>query len=176
MREKEVKVLNIDKHDIENKLKSIGAILIKDEEQINIRFDSEDSILKKNLNGYLRIRITKNLLNGETKNTMTFKKSISRDKLRVNEEIETEISNVEETTKILEILGYKKKRPGFKHRKSFLYDNIMFEIDTWDKETYPKPYLEIEMSSEEDLEKAIKLLNLDRTQITSKSIAELRKA
>jgi adenylate cyclase class 2 len=176
MREKEVKVLNIDKDEIENKLKNIGATLIKDEEQINIRFDSEESILKKNLNGYLRIRITKNLLNGETKNTMTFKKSISRDKLRVNEEIETEISNVEETSKILEILGYKKKRPGLKHRRSYIYDNIIFEIDTWDKETYPKPYLEIEMSSEEDLEKAIKLLNLDRSQITSKSIAELRKA
>lgn len=176
MREKEVKVLNIDKDDIENKLKNIGATLIKDEEQINIRFDSEESILKRNLNGYLRIRITKNLLNGETKNTMTFKKSISRDKLRINEEIETEISNVEETTKIIEILGYKKKRPGLKHRRSYFYDNIIFEIDTWDKETYPKPYLEIEMSTEEDLEKAIKLLNLDRTQITSKSIAELRKA
>ncbi|MDF2676860.1 MAG: hypothetical protein K0Q97_1173 [Bacillota bacterium] len=176
MREKEVKVLNIDKDEIENKLKNIGATLIKDEEQINIRFDSEESILKKNLNGYLRIRITKNLLNGETKNTMTFKKSISRDKLRVNEEIETEISNVEETSKILEILGYKKKRPGLKHRRSYIYDNIIFEIDTWDKETYPKPYLEIEMATEEDLEKAIKLLNLDRSQITSKSIAELRKA
>ncbi len=43
------------------------------------------------------------------------------------------------------------------------------------KETYTKPYLEIEVSSEEDLEKAIKLLNLDRSQVTTKSIDELRK-
>ena len=51
----------------------------------------------------------------------------------------------------------------------------MFEIDTWDEETYPKPYLEIEVSSYEDLEKAITLLDLDRSQITTKAIDELRK-
>ena len=56
-----------------------------------------------------------------------------------------------------------------------MYENIMFEIDTWDEETYPKPYLEIEVSSYEDLEKAITLLNLDRSQITTKAIDELRK-
>jgi len=175
MKEREVKVLNIDKDEIEKKLKDVGAILLKDEEQTNIRFDTETDFLKKKYNGYLRIRITKNLLNGDTKNTLTFKKSISRGKLRVNEETETEISNFEETVKIIEFLGYNKKRPGYKHRRSYSYDNITYEIDTWDIETYSKPYLEIEMSSEEELEKAIKLLNLDRSQITTKSIDELRK-
>ncbi len=175
MREREVKVLNIDKDEIEKKLKKIGAVLIKDEEQTNIRFDTNDNFLKETYNGYLRIRITNNLLDGKIKNTLTFKKSISRDKMRVNEETETEISNCEETIKILKFLGYDKKRPGYKHRRSYLYDNIIFEIDTWDKDTYAKPYLEIEMSSEEELEKAIKLLGLDRKQITTKSIFELRK-
>lgn len=175
MKEKEVKVLNIDTDEIENKLKSIGAMLLKDEEQTNIRFDTEDNYLKKTYNGYLRLRITKNNLKDETKNTLTFKRSISRDKLRINEETETEVSSCEEIIKILQILGYNKKRPGYKHRKSYTYDNIIFEIDTWDKETYPKPYLEIEMSAEEDLERVIELLQLDREQITSKSIDELRK-
>ncbi|WP_326910491.1 class IV adenylate cyclase [Sedimentibacter sp. MB31-C6] len=175
MREREIKVLNIDKDEIERKLIKIGAYLIKDEEQTNIRFDTEDNFLKKNHKGYLRIRITKNLLNGEIKNTLTLKRSINRDKLRVNEETETEISNWKDTVKILEIMGYKQKRPGYKHRKSYSYDNIFFEIDIWDKETYSKPYLEIEMSSEDELEKAIKLLDLDRKQITTKSIDELNK-
>ena len=56
-----------------------------------------------------------------------------------------------------------------------MYENIMFEIDTWDKETYSKPYLEIEVPSDKELEKAIILLNLDRSQITTKPIDELRK-
>lgn len=175
MKEREVKVLNIDKDEIEKKLKGMGAILLKDEDQTNIRFDTEDNYLKKTYNGYLRLRITKNNLNEEIKNTLTFKRNISRDNLRINEETETEVSNWEETVKILQILGYNKKRPGYKHRKSYLYDNIVFEIDTWDEETYPKPYLEIEMIDEEDLERAIELLQLDREQITSKPIDELRK-
>ena len=175
MKEREVKVLNIDKEEIERKLINLGAVLIKDEEQINIRFDTEDNFLKNIHKSYLRVRITKNLLNGEIKNTLTFKKSVSRDKIRVNEEIETEISNSDETIKILQLLGYYKKRPGFKHRRSYLYDNINFEIDTWDEDTYPKPYLEIEVSTDEELEKAIDLLQLDRNQISTKSIDELRK-
>ncbi|MEL7649201.1 MAG: class IV adenylate cyclase [Sedimentibacter sp.] len=175
MREREVKVLNIDKDEIEKKLIEAGAVLIKDENQENYRFDTEDGYLKKTYNGYLRIRITKNNLTGKTKNIMTFKKSINRDTLRVNEETETEVSDWKSAAEILEVLGYRQKRPGFKHRRSYCYDNMYFEIDTWDKNTYPKPYLEIELSSEEDLEKAIVLLNLDRSQITTKSIDELRK-
>lgn len=175
MREREVKVLNINKVELENKLKSVGATLVKDENQVNYRFDTPDGYLKKAHNGYLRIRVVENLLTGKTKSLMTFKKSINRDAIRVNEETETEISDWESTAKILEILGYKQKRPGRKHRRSYVYDNIFFEIDTWDVSTYKKPYLEIEMSSEEDLEKAIVLLDLDRSQITTKSIDELRK-
>ncbi len=175
MKEREVKVLNIDKEEIEKKLINIGAKLIKDENQINYRFDTDDGILKKTYNGYLRIRITRNLLNGEIKNTLTFKRGLKRSVLRINEETETEISDWENTAKILELLGYKQKRPGYKHRRSYKYENITFEIDTWDEDTYSKPYLEIEMTSEEDLEKAIILLDLDRSQVTTKPIDELSK-
>ena len=175
MKESEVKVLNIDKDEIEKKLIDLGAKLIKDENQINYRFDTEDGYLKKTYNGYLRIRITENLLNGETKNTLTFKRSLKRNTLRINEETDTDISDWESTAKILELLGYKQKKPGYKHRRSYIYDNIIFEIDTWDKDTYSKPYLEIEMSTEEELEKAILLLDLDRSQVTTKPIDELSK-
>lgn len=175
MREREVKVLNIDKEEIEKKLIGLGAVLVKDEDQINYRFDTDDYFLKKKYMGYLRIRITKNNLSGETKTTMTFKRSIKRDSLRVNEEIDTDISDWESASQIIELLGYKQKRPGYKHRRSYVYENILFEIDTWDEKTYSKPYLEIEVTSEEELEKAIQLLNLDRSQITTKAIDELRK-
>lgn len=175
MREREVKVLNIDKKEIEKKLIDLGAVLVKDENQINYRFDTDDGFLKKTYKGYLRIRITENNLSGETKSTMTFKRNIKRDSLRVNEEIETDLSDWESASNIIELLGYKRKRPGYKHRRSYMYENIMFEMDTWDEKTYSKPYLEIEVASDEELEKAIRLLNLDRNQITTKAIDELRK-
>ena len=175
MKEREVKVLNIDKEDIEKKLIDIGAVLVKDENQINYRFDTDDYYLKKTYDGYLRIRITNDNLSGETISTMTFKRNLKRDSLRINEEVNTDLSNWESAAKIIELLGYKQKRPGYKHRRSYMYENILFEIDTWDEETYSKPYLEIEVFSDEGLEKAIKILNLDRSQITTKPIDELRK-
>ncbi len=85
MREREVKVLNIDKEEIEKKLIDIGAVLVKDENQINYRFDTDDYYLKKTYNGYLRIRISNDILSGESKITMTFKKNLKRDSLRINE-------------------------------------------------------------------------------------------
>lgn len=175
MDEIEVKVLNIDKEEIQKKLVKIGATLLKDEEQTNIRFDTEDKYLKNKYRGYLRIRITKNNLTGETINTLTLKKNISRDEFRVNEELETEIFNVSEAIKILEALKYCPKAPGKKRRISYIYEGILFEIDEWDKDIYPLPYLEIEVTKKSDLERAIELLNIDRKNITAKSIDELIK-
>jgi adenylate cyclase class 2 len=175
MREREVKVLNIDKEEIEKKLIDMGAVLVKDEDQTNYRFDTNDYFLKRTYNGYLRIRIIKDNLSGETKSTMTFKRGIKRDSLRVNEEMSTDVSDWESAAKIIGLLGYEKKRPGYKHRRSYMYENILFEIDTWDEQTYGKPYLEIEVTSDEELEKAIIMLNLDRSQITTNTIDELRK-
>lgn len=175
MNEIEVKVLNIDKEEIQKKLVKIGATLLKDEEQTNIRFDTEDKFLKNKYKGYLRIRTTKNNLTGETTNTLTLKRNISRDEFRVNEELETQILNVGEAIKILEALKYYPKTPGKKQRISYIYEGILFEIDEWDKDIYPQPYLEIEVIKENDLERAIELLNIDRKNITAKSIDELIK-
>jgi adenylate cyclase class 2 len=84
------------------------------------------------------------------------------------------INNVEEGIKILEALGYKMIHKGEKKRDSYKYESIMFEIDTWDKETYPYTYLEIEVEKEEDLKKAVKILGLNNKDVTKKSIEELR--
>lgn len=175
MNEIEVKVLKIDKDEIEQKLKNIGAKIVKDENQTNIRFDTKDYYLRNNLRGYLRIRVAENNLTGETVNTLTLKKNISRKGFRVNEETETLISDVEQTAKILESLGYLRKRPGKKHRVSYKYDDILFEIDTWDKSIYPYSYLEIEVQDESRLDFAINLLGIERSNVTSKSIDELIK-
>ncbi|QSX05489.1 class IV adenylate cyclase [Sedimentibacter sp. zth1] len=175
MNEIEVKVLYINKNEIINKLEKLGARLVKNEEQINIRFDTGNSHLKNTYHGYLRIRITKNNLDGKITNTLTLKKNLSREKFRVNEEIETEISNVEETIKILQSLNLIKKKPANKHRISYIYDDILFEIDEWDKTIYPYPYLEIEVKDKDKLERAIDLLDLDRENVTAKPIDELLK-
>jgi adenylate cyclase class 2 len=85
------------------------------------------------------------------------------------------IDNPKEMEKILEALGYELKYKGVKMRTSYKYENILFEIDIWDKETYPYPYLEIEVEREEDVTKAINLLEIDKSRISLKSIQELRR-
>lgn len=174
MREMEIKVLNINPIDIEKKLVDIGAHKIKNENQINMIFDTRDKFLDKNFNGYARIRISKDLIKNIDKTFLTVKKNIISEKTRQNIEHEMEINDSEKMIQILSDLGYELEHTGEKHRISYEHENILYEIDTWDKETYPYPYMEVEVKNEEDIEKAIINLDLDRKNITTKSIKQLR--
>ena len=173
-KELEVKVLGINKEEIEEKLKEIGAKLIKKEYQINTIFDTDNRSVKKDLNGYLRIRESRDLINENVKYIFTLKKNIAKDEVRENVEIETVIEDDKALIEILHNLDLTIKHRGSKDRTSYVYDNMRFDIDTWDSDTYPETYLEIEVDNREDLNKAIKLLDLNRENVTSKSLGQLR--
>ena len=175
-KELEVKVLNINKKQLEKKLISIGAKLIKKEHQINTIFDTDNDGQEETEKGYLRIREGKDLTSNEVEYIFTFKSNLSIDGLRENKEIETKVSDKDALIEILKILDINIKSEGTKERISYEYDGIRFDIDTWDKETYPYPYLEIEVTKKEDLEKAIKLLEIDEKDITLKSLKQLRES
>lgn len=175
MKEIEVKVLNIDPEEIEKKLVKLNAEKIKNEHQVNLIFDTPGFNLHKDYKGYARIRVKRNLDNNMEKTLLTVKKNISSDGARQNIEHEVEIDSSEEMKKILADLGYELKHRGEKHRISYRYEDILFEIDTWDKDTYPEPYLELEVKDKKDIERATELLSLDRESITSKSIQQLRR-
>lgn len=173
-KEIEIKVLNIDLDAMERKLKELGAKLISKEYQKNIIFDSKDRYVERELNSYLRIRETKNLLTDETIISLTLKKNVGRDGARKNIEITTRIDDIGSMISILKDLKYEIMEEGYKERRSYLYEKIRFDLDKWDKKTYPFPYMEIEVEKEEDLNKAINLLNINRNNITTKSIMELK--
>ena len=173
-KEIEVKVLNVDLDEMEKRLVDIGAKLISKEYQINTIFDSKDKYIENELNSYLRIRETKNLLTQEVRVNLTLKKNIGKDGARENLEITTAIDNKESIIYILKNLKYEKIEEGYKYRTSYIYQNIRFDLDKWDKNTYPYPYMEIEVQKKEDLEKAINLLKIDRNNISTKSIMELK--
>lgn len=175
MREVEVKVLNLDKKAIEAKLKSLGAKLVKKEKQINIRLDNVNQDIRKNYGGYMRVRETTDINTGDIINTMTLKRNISKDNVRINEEKEIVISDLNETIDILEALGFIKKTPGKKNRTSYKLGDLLFEIDEWEERIYPHPYMEIEGPSKEKIFEAIDLLGIDRKNVTSQSIDDLVK-
>lgn len=173
-KEIEVKVLDVNLKDIEKRLIDIGAKLVSKEYQINTLFDSQDKYIENNLNSYLRIRETKDLINEQTKINLTLKKNIGKKGVRENIEISSEIKNKRSIIEILKRLGYELTDEGYKDRISYIYENIRFDLDRWDGETYPYPYMEIEVEKKEDLEKAIKLLAINKNQISLKSIVELK--
>ncbi|MBV1819835.1 CYTH domain-containing protein [Anaerosalibacter bizertensis] len=173
-KELEVKVLNIDKEGIEKQLIGIGASLISREEQINYLLDSKENKIQNEHDSYLRLREKKDLETGKVDYTFTLKENVARDGIRENIEINTKIENKNALLYILEVLGVHTISKGFKERISYKYNDIRFDIDTWDKDTYPYTYMEIEVEKEEDLNKAIKILNIDEKNISTKSIVELR--
>lgn len=175
MRELEVKILNIDLEKMEEKIKSLGAKLISKEIQINILIDREDNYIEDQLDSYLRIRETKYILDKKTKITLTMKQNIAREGIRENIETNIDISDKEAMITLLDKLGYHVKDKGEKKRTSYSLNGARLDLDIWDKSTYPDPYMEIEVSSEDKLDQIIKLLNIKKDNISIKSILELRR-
>ncbi|EEI83447.1 class IV adenylate cyclase [Anaerococcus tetradius] len=171
-REIEVKVLDIDIDKMKEKLESLGGKLINHEFQTNYTFipkgEGEFS------DGYLRIRETI-YTNGENKDIeLTFKEVKTVDDVRINNEYTTHIDSVTMMIKILEHMGIELEYQGKKERISYTYKNQRFDIDIWDKETYPKPYMEIEFTNQSMIDEIIDDLDIDRASVTNKSITELR--
>ena len=172
MKEKEVKILGIDREKLIKKFASMNCKKIKDEIQKNYIYDTPEMFLE-NKNSYLRLRITEDKTTKKSKCILTFKQLLSRNEFRVNEETEVEVNDFKSMEKILFSMGYKLKHYGEKNRTSFQYKNILWEIDEWNKEFFPYVYVEAEVNSEDKFRSALSDLELENKTITSKSIREL---
>lgn len=173
-RELEVKVVGVDVVQIEEKLKHLKAKLVSREKQINSIYDYEDNSFEDKKQGYIRIRKTVNLLDRSEQSEFTIKKVIDSDGVREYEEIETLVSDPESLELILGELNLRKKHEGYKERTRYSLDGIVYDIDRWDEETLPYPYLEIEVESKEDLARAVEMIGVSKDKISLKSIRELR--
>lgn len=175
MKEKEVKILNVDFDEIEQILQTAGAALIKDENQINWIFKVDSLLTPEGECGYLRLRSTTSHLTQKTTHEFTLKMKEPNQKIRIYDELTTLVSDPEALIKMLNLINLPIQYRGEKTRKSYRWEGIDFEMDRWDEKTYPMPYLEIEVKEESDLDRALKLLNLSYSDVTTKSISELRK-
>ena len=174
-KELEVKVLGIDIKKIEKKIIELKGDLIADEVQVNTLIDSKARPIKESLDGYLRIRETEDQLSGKSKVVLTLKKNIENESLRENIELNSEIEDKETVLEILKNLGFDNIKVGYKERKSYRLNRARIDLDRWDKETYPFPYVEIEVESHENLNEIVDLLEIPRKNISNKSIIELQK-
>jgi len=157
MEEIEVKFLNINPREIEEKLKDSGAKKIFDKVYRRKVFDYPD--LRLNERGaYIRVR------DEGDKITLTFKQrlGVKTDDGKTNdegmEEVEIKVSDFEKTAEFLIKIGLKEKFYEENRRIRYQLDDIEFDIDFW---PLLDPYLEIEAPSWGRIDEAIKLLKLD---------------
>lgn len=174
-KELEVKILNMDFDKLEKKILKLGGDLIAEENQINTIIDSSKNPIKSYSNSYLRIREIENLKDKTMTTELTLKKNISAKGLRDNIEYTTEIKDKNSMLEILKELGFDFNEVGYKRRKSYTLNGARFDFDIWDKETYPFPYMEIEIESLKKLTQVTSLLGIPQENISYKSIVELKK-
>lgn len=168
-REIEVKVLGIVPKEIEEKLISLGAEKISREMQKNYTFAPQKGEFEK---GYLRIR--ESIVDDKkTPIELTFKEVKNDEEVRINNEFTVHIDSVSMMTSILEKMGVKLKYKGEKERISYRYKGQRFDIDIWDKETYPHPYMEIEFTNQSKIDEILDDLDIDKSRVTTKSISDL---
>lgn len=168
-REIEVKVLGIVPKEIEEKLISLGAEKISREMQKNYTFAPQTGEFEK---GYLRIR--ESIVDDKKAPIeLTFKEVKNDEEVRINNEFTVHIDSVSMMTSILEKMGVKLKYKGEKERISYRYKGQRFDIDIWDKETYPHPYMEIEFTNQSKIDEILDDLDIDKSRVTTKSISDL---
>lgn len=162
MEEIEIKYLDIDRVDIEQKLINLGATKVGDYHYRRVVFDYPDFRLDKDAS-WVRLR------DEGDKITLSFKKrlgeSAAQDKSTGNDEgmyeRETVVINFEATRDILLKIGLIEKMYQENKRTRYVLDDIEFDIDTW---PLLNPYLEIEGPSWEKVYEASEKIGFNREE------------
>ena len=145
--ETEVKILEINRKQIEEKLVSLGAKKVLDSDIRTLFFDFKDGTIVKAKN-LLRLR------QEENRAELTFKKVTFNQTTKQAEEYNVEVSDVETMQKILENLGIQETENMLKHRISYKIDNARFDIDRYlGKYSFIPEFMEIEAENADEIHK-----------------------
>ena len=142
----------IGEEDLINFIKNEDANLeiLKSDELVNLMKKTNDNFSK-----WIRLRRT----GDET--TITIKKIVDSKggyDLDAVEELEFNVSSIEEGKQFLEDLGYFFSRHQIKMRIAYDYKNTEIVIDKW---PLIEPYIEVEGSTKEEIDEAVEMLGFD---------------
>jgi len=136
----EVKILEINRADVEARLSALGAKKVFDGKIHALYFDLPDQHLK-------RSGLTLRLRMEGRKAVLTLKKDISNAAAKEREEFQTEINNFTVMRQILEAMGFSAWLVMKKHRTSYALPDAHVEVDQYqDDFSYIPEFLEIEGS------------------------------
>lgn len=169
MEEIEVKILNIDRQNVEEKLKSLGAKKVFEGVVDTHFFDFENKKLGKK--GVLA-RVRKM---GD-KVYFTVKKKISDDLAKIREEYECEVSDFDEIIKGFRVLGLIETYSFRKMRISYVLEGVHFEFDKFlSIYSFVPEFLEIEAKDIETIYKYALTLGFKKEDCKPYSIADIVK-
>lgn len=158
--EYEVTVLEIDKESLIQKLESLGAKKINDGLQKRYTYDFNPKLENK----WIRLRT-----NGK-KSTLTIKEVFDKNIIGGTNELEVEVDDFEKTNTILNELGYAHRNYQENYRTTYCLNGVNFDIDSW---PLIPTYLEIEGKNEDNVNKMIKLLNIDSKKVTTMDVTSI---
>ena len=124
MKELEVKILEVNRKKIEETLSSLGAKKVFDGDIQTLFFDFKDGAIIKSKD-VLRLR------KEQDKTELTYKKVQVTQTAKLAQEYSVEVSNLETMKEILENMGLSVIESMQKHRVSYLFNNIRFDIDQY---------------------------------------------
>ena len=151
--EYEVRVLEIDKEKIIQKLEQLGATKIADYNYKRRIYNFNPPTYQK----WIRLRT-----DGK-RTTLTIKK-LENLEIDGTKEMEIEVSDFEETNLMLNELGYVSHSYQENNRTRFILNDVEIDIDSW---PYIPPYLEIEGKDKRSVVDTLELLDVDESKITT---------
>ena len=154
--EYEIRVLEVDKDKIIDKLKSLNATFEWDKLQKRYVYD----FIPKLDNKWIRLRT-----NG-IKTTLTIKNLVSSE-IDGTQELEIEVSDFDRTNLILKELGYISKGYQENRRIQYNLNGVEVDIDSW---PMIPTYLEIEGPSEEAVYNAAEALGFTKEDCVSRDV------
>ncbi|MFH1398611.1 MAG: class IV adenylate cyclase [Candidatus Woesearchaeota archaeon] len=163
MQEIEVKILNINKEEIIQRLMALGAKQVSNKELVSIYFEKGNEELWHS-GKMLRLRKSdKSIL------CFKYKKEISD--VRSFEELEIEVSNFQNARQLLKVIGFSESKHVKQQRTSYLFKHSKIDIDKY--ESIP-PLLEVESPTKAELREIVKLLGFTMqatTTMTGREVA-----
>lgn len=165
MREIEAKILEVNRKELEARLKEVGARKIADRKIFALFFDFSDRRLKKE-KAILRLR------KDDEGAFLCVKKKTRKGRFKDLDEFEVKVSDFDETIKIISSLGFVETKMIEKKRISYLLEGIGIEID--EIEGIP-PFAEIEAPSEKEIVDVAKKLGFSEKQLLPWSTFDILK-
>lgn len=156
IKEIEIKILGIDRKAVEERLLSLGAKKVFDDEIHALYYDFTNTALK-NSGCSLRLRLE------GAKSVLCLKKFVESKEAKIREEHEIEVSDFDTMKYLLEALGLNAWLEMKKHRTSYEFRGVHFEIDEYhDAYDFIPRFLEIEGHDIESIYACAELLGFTK--------------